>query len=266
MGKSKKTKKTKKTNPNVFKIPIQIHAQPIKPIHELIICGHSSKSIGTFKLPKNIKIIFFANKNEQCIVPDTFVNLKSCVSEMRGKNEATNIYTNTNETNQCPNYNVTFNNSTRFDGISLIQNDDFSQHGTNPFKQIFTVNEDITLEQCCKRMQSIYGPGSMLTIYCIFCRGSNRDSNFDSLIDVGIQNVDDIELSDDFKFDLINDNFIIGMDADDNGIDQNSMHVNSFDSDDFALLSSLDNGAIGLKTKKMPKRKKRRKTNKKTKK
>lgn len=250
MGKTKKQtkKKPKKTNPQ--KHVSKIHnVEHDRIVHELIICGHSSESIGTFKLPKNIKIIFFANESEQCIVPDTHANLKSCVSEMRGINEQRNTYT---DTNQCPNHIVTFNNSTTLDGISIIKNDFFSQHDINPFEQIFTLNKDITLEQCCKKMQSIYGPHQMLTIYCVFCRGSKQDSNYDSLIGVGNNNVFEQNLSDGFDINEVNDDFSIGMD---NGIDQNGIH--EFNSDDFALLESLDNGANG--TKKILKRKKKTK-------
>lgn len=189
MGKSKKKNvSNRKTNPNAKK-PIDVQQiQPIHPIqhhHELVICGHSSIPNGEFRLPINITIVFFANKDEQCIVPNTYSSLKSSISEMQAMNEVDNdghIYSGND---MCPNHNITFTSNAMLDGILIINNDDFLKFYINPFERIFTLDEKMKLDDCCKKInkyiQQKYGPRTKFTIYCVFCRGSNPDNSHHSM-------------------------------------------------------------------------------------
>jgi hypothetical protein len=166
--------------------------------HEFIICGHSSLPGGSFIVPKNVTIIFFAKKDEQCIVPDNYVGLKSAISEMREMREDGHIY---NGDEVCPNHYITFTPKT-LDGISIIKNEVFSEFHINPFQQIFPFNESVDLHECCQQIskdeKQKNGPSAKSIIYCVFCRGSNPDSAYGELFKIVDSNVDDEKTLDDF--------------------------------------------------------------------
>ena len=239
-------------------LPIQQHEIPIHipPIqqHELVICGHSSDTIKTFPLPKNITIIFFADEHEQCIVPDTYVSLKSCISEIQGINKPENIFIGPTK---CPNYNITFNSNTMLDGISIIDNSVFSNHHKNPFEPYYKTNNVISLKKCCDIIQDKFNE-TMFTIYCVFCRGSEADASHSRMSDVehiGSTDLDFTKLGD----------FTLNFDGPDT-TDHPNVNDEELNNDDIDIFSTFyeddDSNASGLKKKRKPKNNKTKKKSK----
>jgi len=124
-----------------------------------VITGHSSETSETFEIPYNISIIFYADEGKTCYVPNDEESLKFVVNSM-------NEYKIYKAKDTIHNYNIEFINN--YEGIALI-----NDNGTFTFNN---VESGKTLKDYCRMIQRQNNRQECI-IYCVFCRGSEREFN-----------------------------------------------------------------------------------------
>ena len=128
------------------------------------ITGHSSETTETFTLPKNVTLVFYAEEEYSCYVPHDEESLDLVIKEMNDSDKFPHI------TGVVPNYYITMNNPG--EGIAVVT----QSNGFN----FLNVDKSKTLSDCIKLIQRQTGPAKVI-IYCVFCRGSKQDRQFDQM-------------------------------------------------------------------------------------
>ena len=144
-----------------------------------VITGHSTETTDTFTVPSRIKIIFYANDGETCYVPNDNDSLNFVIQSMIDGNYET--YT---EGSTVPNYSISFEDVLS-QGIAKIK-------GMSNYEFINDKN-DKQLKNVCNYLQKTNR--GEITLYCIFCRGSNREFS-DEFGDFSGMDIDDIDFMD----------------------------------------------------------------------
>ncbi len=135
---------------------------------EFIISGHSTSTDELFTIPKNVSIIFYADKDEVCYIPENKIDLDTVLSSMYSTSY--NIY---NKGEQINNYSIYFTpENIELEGISEItmKNEKLSYNFYIP-----ALNGEIKLSQICDFLKQ-QNP-EPIKLYCIFCRGSEKESH-----------------------------------------------------------------------------------------
>lgn len=158
-------------------------------VKEFVISGHSGATNNTFNVPYNLTLIFDANKNETCYVPNDEDSLNITIKTM--KDAKKNIYHQGDIVND---YEVEFYSP--FEGVSEI-----NANGYSFFINHSTVNHPIKLSDLCEFIQRSTSDTETI-IYCVFCRGSERESSMKLKYEQDFSNIDPNTLD----FDLGNPN------------------------------------------------------------
>ena len=134
---------------------------------EYVISGHSGLTYETFIIPKNISLIFYADLEETCYVPNDKESLDIVINSM-------NYLTIHATGERINNYEISFIKDNKFEGISEIKKD---KNGVQNYNFFYpkTDNEGfIKLSELCESLTNNY-LGEKIKLYCIFCRGSKRE-------------------------------------------------------------------------------------------
>jgi len=136
--------------------------------YSYVIVGHSDDTDDTFQIPRNFKLVFAAEEREICIVGN---NEKSILDEVK------TIMPNKRVDGISNNYTISFNPNTT-DGIYKL-NVNENEYSLTPVFQYSQYNNEKNLQACINdirtTLRGIIGPGDIITVYCIFCRGSNKE-------------------------------------------------------------------------------------------
>ena len=125
---------------------------------EIIISGHSMNTDKKFRLPKNTNVRFHADYNETCFVPYDVPSVFLAYNERHSPLKQ--VYSKT-----VWNYEVHFTNQS-FVGIYEVRNG-YLHH--LPFEDTVA-----SLKSICSFLRKEY-PKVKLNIYCMFCRGDERE-------------------------------------------------------------------------------------------
>jgi hypothetical protein len=155
--------------------------------YEYVIVGHSDHTDDKFEIPRNVKLVFAAEEGQICHVPN---NIDSILDEVK------TIMPNKRVEGISNNYTISFNPNTT-DGIYKL-NVNENEYSLTPVIQYSQYNNEKNLQECINlirdTLRGIIRPGDIITIYCIFCRGLNKEyfqSFGDNMDDTGLKWDDD---------------------------------------------------------------------------
>lgn len=134
-----------------------------------VISGHSGQADKTFTIPYNISIVFYAEKDTQCYVPNDEDSLQMVVNTMKHSH----AYKLHQSGDTIDNYQIDF--SKDYEGIALIK--DIDQNDLQ-FEFVNDANSGKTLKDYCVFVQK-KSNRLPAVIYCVFCRGSKKEDDAD---------------------------------------------------------------------------------------
>ncbi len=176
---------------------------------EYVISGHSGSTGETFEIPENVSLIFYAEQEQTCYVPNDKESLDVVINSM------SDLKTKHNAREQVNNYEILFMENHMFEGISEIERNQYSIQNYNFFYPERDNEGYIKLSEICELLKN-NNVGENIKLYCVFCRGSQREFS-----DMSFENFENIDAD---KLFLNETPF---------GINPHGVETNNFDGFDF---------------------------------
>jgi len=212
---------------------------------EYLISGHSSSTDDVFTIPKNISLVFYAERNQTCFVPYNKESLDIVINSM-------SHYSVHNSGEQVENYPISFTIQ-MFEGMSKIERNPNNE--IQDYSFFIPPKDVIELSEVCELLKNHYSGD--IKLYCIFCRGSDREFN---KYDFG--NFNDVDIDQLFADEAMDEDFAMGNNeiVSNNEIINNNEMMSNNELDDFEInLDTFKGGKRKTKRKKSVRRKTLRK-------
>jgi hypothetical protein len=148
---------------------------------EYVISGHSGSTGEIFEIPKNVSLIFYAEQEQTCYVPNDKESLDIVINSM------SDLKTRHNTGEQVNNYEILFMENHMFEGISEIERNQYGIQNYNFFYPERDNEGYIKLSEICELLKN-NNVGENIKLYCVFCRGSQREFS-----DMSFENFENID-------------------------------------------------------------------------